>query len=729
MSAGLIAGVLLGLGVPPAPGLFDAPEPKRDALARYGAALWQGRRERLLTAAKSFEAAAKQDPNAAAPLRELVRVYSLLGREPEAIRAARAVLEKDPEDADTAHALARLLHDAGELKEAAAAAKQALDSPRLADRPVTAVAVARDLAAILTAAGDHAGAADALRKAVDLLAARRKKLPAGTEAAHDVAADLADTWERLGKALTKKGAADGAAVAFRAAHKLYADPAAANDPASAARLDWNLSGAFAAKGDPATALIHLERFLKLGPQAADPFLRWADLLRKAGRGGEVVPALRAQLTRDPKNAPLRTVLAAELARVPETRRGADDLFAELADVADPKLVRLILKSHVETGRPGRVLADLDRCYEAVAGDDPKMAAKRAAAADRARAVADVLRAEPEWAAAVLRAAADDLRAGTKHHFQTVHLAAVLAARHRRLELAEVLFRQAARNPNPDTVGEAYTGLIDVLWKARKPAAVAEVCRDAIRAGDLGPWFFQYHLAGAAAELGDADEALAAADKAVAAALPANRLAAQLRKVYVLSTTDRADDAVALCRTLLDGAANAADRARVRYALAGALWAAKKHSEAEAELRAVLDADPDHAGAANDLGYHLADQGRNLDEAERLVRHAIAADAADRRKAADPDPHNAAYLDSLGWVLFRRGKHAEAKEWLGKAAALPDGAADGTVHDHLGDVCFRLGDKPAAKAHWEAALGLYATDARAKRDGRPDEVKRKLNRIP
>src|SRR6185312_1469659 len=41
MSAGLIAAaVLLGVGVPPAPGLFDAPEPRRDALARYGAAVW-----------------------------------------------------------------------------------------------------------------------------------------------------------------------------------------------------------------------------------------------------------------------------------------------------------------------------------------------------------------------------------------------------------------------------------------------------------------------------------------------------------------------------------------------------------------------------------------------------------------------------------------------------------------------------------------------------------------
>jgi tetratricopeptide (TPR) repeat protein len=727
MSVGVIAAAVLGLVAPPAPGLFDAPEARRDALAKYGAAVWQARRERLLTAAKGFEAAAKQDPDAAAPKRELVRVYALLGREPEAIRLARQVLNKDPEDADTAHALARLLFDAGEPKGAAAAAKVAADSPRL--DPEKALAVYRDLAAALAAAGDHAGSADALRKAVQLLADRRKKTPAPTEAARDLDADLADTWERLGKALVKANDPDAAADAFRSAHTLYADPAAANDRAAAARLDWNLSGALAAKGDPAAALVHLERFLKLGPQAAEPFQRLADLLRKTGRGGEVIPALRTHLSRDPKNTPLRTVLAVELARQPETRRQADDVFAELADVDDPKLVRLVLGSHADTGRPGRVLADLDRGYEALAGDDPKAAAKRAAAAARVRAVADVLRAEPEWAAAVLRAAADDLRAGVKHQPQTTHLTASLAARHRKLDLAEVLYRQAIRNPNRETIGDAYTGLIDVLWSARKPAAVAEVCREALRATMLDPGFFNYHLAQAAAELGDADEALAAAEKAAAAALPAGRAAAKLRKVTVLETLGRWDDAVGLCRQLLDETTTEADRLRLRYALAGALWGAKKHAEAEAELRAVLDADPDHASAANDLGYHLADAGRNLDEAERLIRHAVAIDAADRRKAGSPDPHSAAYLDSLGWVLFRRGKLAEAKEWLDKAAALPDGMVDGTVRDHLGDVCFRLGDKPAAKAHWGAALGLYANDARAKRDGRPDEVKRKLKRIP
>src|SRR5438094_3608995 len=105
--------VLLALGAPPELEIeslpLRVPEARKDALARFGAGLWQARRDRLLTAIKSLEAAAKQDPDSTAALKELIGVYSKIGREPEAIRAARMVMEKDPQDAETAHALARLL--------------------------------------------------------------------------------------------------------------------------------------------------------------------------------------------------------------------------------------------------------------------------------------------------------------------------------------------------------------------------------------------------------------------------------------------------------------------------------------------------------------------------------------------------------------------------------------------------------------------------------------------
>jgi tetratricopeptide (TPR) repeat protein len=737
MSAGLIVGaVLLTFGADPAPAPGAHPpgasEARKDALARYGAAVWQLRRDRLLSAAKSLEAAARQDPESAAPLRELVRVYSQIGREPEAIRAARRSLERDPTDVDTAHTLARLLHDAGELADAVAAAKLAAESPALADRPDKALAVYRDLATLMEASGDPAGAADALRKAVDLLTEDRAAvLASGAFTPKEIDAEAADSWERLGRALVKAAKYDTAAGAFHSAHKLFADPRKVNDPAAAARLDWNLSGVYAASGEPARALPRLEAFLKLGPQAIEPYERLATVLRQTGRGGDVVAALRKYAGRDPENLPLRAVLAAELARDPDTRRQADEVFAGLYPASnDPKLVRAVVRSHVETGRPGRVVADLDQAYQATKGDDAAGAAGRTFAAEKARVIADVLRAEPAWADAVLRAAAEELRQGTKRAHQTWQAMGALAARHRKLELAAVQFRQAVQSAPRNTEYEAYAGLIEVLWRLRKPADVAAVCEGGLRSAQATPpVFFNHHLALALAQLGDADRALAAADKAILQAGAGFRLGARLRKVWVLRTLGRYDDAAALARRLLDEFPDPADRANTRYVLAGALWGAKKHAEAEAELRAILEADPDHAGACNELGYYLADQGRSLDEAERLIRHAVAVDRADRRRAGDPEPENAAYLDSLGWVLFRRGKLPEARDWLEKAAAQPDGAVDPVVWDHLGDVCFRLGEKAKAKAHWEQALGLYESDPRGKEGGRLDEVKRKLKRVP
>ena len=51
---------------------------------------------------------------------------------------------------------------------------------------------------------------------------------------------------------------------------------------------------------------------------------------------------------------------------------------------------------------------------------------------------------------------------------------------------------------------------------------------------------------------------------------------------------------------------------------------------------------------NDLGYLYAEQGKNLEKAEAMIRKAVA-----------DEPENSAYLDSLGWVLFKRGKAKEA----------------------------------------------------------------------
>ena len=77
------------------------------------------------------------------------------------------------------------------------------------------------------------------------------------------------------------------------------------------------------------------------------------------------------------------------------------------------------------------------------------------------------------------------------------------------------------------------------------------------------------------------------------------------------------------------------------------------------------------------------------------------------------------------MLFRRGKFAEGRGTLEKAAALPGGKDDPAVWDHLGDVLFRLGEPAPAKDAWSAAVKLYEEERRGKKDGRYEELRRKL----
>src|SRR5262245_54302948 len=81
---------------------------RRDALARFGAGVLKQNRDQLVSAQKEYEAAAKADPAATAPLRALIPVYLDLGRDPAAERAARKVLELDPDDAATGLARGRM---------------------------------------------------------------------------------------------------------------------------------------------------------------------------------------------------------------------------------------------------------------------------------------------------------------------------------------------------------------------------------------------------------------------------------------------------------------------------------------------------------------------------------------------------------------------------------------------------------------------------------------------
>jgi tetratricopeptide (TPR) repeat protein len=130
---------------------------------------------------------------------------------------------------------------------------------------------------------------------------------------------------------------------------------------------------------------------------------------------------------------------------------------------------------------------------------------------------------------------------------------------------------------------------------------------------------------------------------------------------------------------------------------------ESHGRADAairELRDLLAERPADAQIQNALGYTLADQNRNLDEARSLITAALA-----------QSPDNAAILDSMGWLLHREGRHAEALEYLQRARKA---GSDPEIDLHLGEVQWALGERDAARSTWTAALERWPDDERLQR---------------
>jgi tetratricopeptide (TPR) repeat protein len=96
--------------------------------------------------------------------------------------------------------------------------------------------------------------------------------------------------------------------------------------------------------------------------------------------------------------------------------------------------------------------------------------------------------------------------------------------------------------------------------------------------------------------------------------------------------------------------------------------------------------PDDGSVLNQIGYHLAEEGVELDTAVELLRRAVAVSEEEEGKA---DPN---YLDSLAWALHQRGDHEEALEVM-KRCLRGAGAAAGanpTYCYHLGAIYGSLG---------------------------------------
>ena len=128
---------------------------------------------------------------------------------------------------------------------------------------------------------------------------------------------------------------------------------------------------------------------------------------------------------------------------------------------------------------------------------------------------------------------------------------------------------------------------------------------------------------------------------------------------------------------------------------------------EADLRAVLEKNPDDPNALNALGYTLADRYPDrLAEAKKYLDRAL-----------ELKPDDPAIQDSYGWLQYRLGDYHAAERHLRKAYEV---VKDPEIAGHLGEVLWEAGKRTDARKIWKEAF-------RKNPDG--DDAKRIRARYP
>jgi tetratricopeptide (TPR) repeat protein len=163
----------------------------------------------------------------------------------------------------------------------------------------------------------------------------------------------------------------------------------------------------------------------------------------------------------------------------------------------------------------------------------------------------------------------------------------------------------------------------------------------------------------------------------------------------------------LLRNLLDG--SEAD-AEVFYQLGIHYGTRGDFNEAVSLMLQVIEVDPNHARALNYIGYSWAERGKNLAEAEELIRRAL-----------EISPEDGYITDSLGWVYYKmaeilleESRKEEALRLLERAHRRLIQAAEMTggnsvISEHLGDVLLLRGEPRRALERFNEAVGLEPSE--------------------
>ncbi len=638
--------------------------------------------------------ALEDNPDNTSILRRLSRLSFIMGRTDDAQTYARAVLAEEPGDTETLSQLVSYY----DRKNDAAAAEELLQSllknPKLDPKSAGFLLIQRDLGFLFAERlNQPEKAAEAFKIVLDALDESSANQLSLSDQRRILGMDEATTYGRFGEVFVEANRLDDAITAFRRGLVYNPDDTV---------LPRNLADTWLRAGKPEQALESLEPFIKRQPVGREPYELLIKILNALDRGDQILPRLEAAARNDPRNLRLQYLLADRYREAGEADK-ANELYKTLiATQPDPEG----FAAQAQLLAEDRKASDLLDLYV--------RALEKAETAEAVRPSIEVVANDPELAGQLLDAALkrQEQPEGTLSSDLRRVLAYVASRTEQTAKLIPIERIALQREPDP----QGYRVLWIALYRDQQYAEAADLVRvlfekfpDSRDAETLGM------LAQSQALAGDNPAALETANAMLE--LQPDDVEGMRLKGFLLGRLQRNEEAIELYNRMLEKFGDDDEVARIARSGLSVIYVNMDDFEkGAAELEILYEKDPDDAGINNDLGYLYADQGKNLEKAESMIR-----------KALEDDPENGAYLDSLAWVLFKQGRFEEAREPIEMAVerARTTGL-DATLLDHMGDIYFKLKLFDKARAAWKEAEANAASATPV--DKRLDEIRRKLKSL-
>ena len=712
--------------IKPAPVTDPAEKNRREALDQYLHGLIELGANRPVEAIGFLEKALQLEPEALPPKRALVWAHHQLFRRDEVIRLGTEVLTRDADDITLALTVAASLTVRGQEGQAGDLLENLLKSEKVQETLSLKMDVLGEIANLRRDTRQWKESENALTQLVALL--DRPELTVLGWTPDRLKKWKAEALERVGRMRVEQNNLDGALESYRQARAV--------DSVESARLALLLANVLARQGRQKEAMDKLGEYLATKPSSLEGYDLWVTLRRQQGQDKRLLEELATFAEADPVNGGLGLLLARQRAQYgnwPGAESAALRAFRTQPAAESARVLIDLWWNQPDKG-PATFLAFLDTCVaepEApVAGGIPAFpgaAGTQPTDKSQARQLSLALQENPvrlreliTHAAQTLAPAGEAANPGavtlnpSPWKPMTLQLLGRWALELRAFSEAVLLHRAllGLRGADRDVRFAGRISFAEVLVQDHRYEEASRVVREALAESKPGQERVQTRLwlAGLFSQMREHERALEQVDLAEAEAPEHMVHKTQVARARVVSEAGRTEEALAILAKLREKLLGLEDRRHAALTTFYILDKLKRLEEADKELEALLQIDPNDAQVCNALSYSWSERNIRLDEAERLIRRCLRNEEEEQRQgkrdAGDRtgwSPHpSASYVDTLGWVLFRQGKLDHALRELDRALALP-GGDDPEIWEHRGDVLAALNRKVEAAASWRRSL--------------------------